>query len=239
MNNKGLFITATDTDVGKTEVAAALAAFIKSKSEHENVNLWKPVQSGVIIGDPNADSYRLLHGSGLDQQEKDIATYTFPKPLAPWVAAKREGKEIDFSVLVEEGLKRLENSDFLITEGAGGLIVPIAENKTIADLASELKLPLIIVARAGLGTVNHTCLSISYARTMGLEVKGVILNGYLNGNDPALKENITMIENFGRVPVLGKLPWLDFENEQGIDWTARRQQWMNLIEKHLDLKLLF
>ncbi|NDI35066.1 dethiobiotin synthase [Chengkuizengella sediminis] len=239
MKSKGLFITATDTGVGKTEVAAALAAFIKNKRKIENVQLWKPVQSGVAMGDPEADSYRLLHGSGLNQKEEDIATYTFSQPLAPWIAAEREGKKINFLKLVEEGRNRLHHSDFLITEGAGGLIVPITQDKTIANLASELKLPMLLVARAGLGTVNHTCLSISYAHKMGLEVKGVILNGYQDEADPSLEENISMIEKFGGVEVLGKLPWMNYQNEQRINWTLRRKKWIEIIDKHLDLRSIF
>ncbi|NBI28527.1 dethiobiotin synthase [Chengkuizengella marina] len=239
MKSKGIFITATDTGVGKTEVAAALAAFIKNSRKFENVQLWKPVQSGVTMGDPEADSYRLLHGSGLDQKEEDIATYTFYQPLAPWIAAEREGKKIDYMKLVSEGHKRRMNSDFLIVEGAGGLIVPITQDKTIANLVTELSLPILIVGRAGLGTVNHTCLTISYARKLGLEVKGVVLNGYEDEADPSIEENITMIENFTDVPVIGKLPWLNVNNEEGINWELRRKKWIKTIHEHLDLKSIF
>ncbi|WP_281890167.1 dethiobiotin synthase [Paenibacillus sp. YYML68] len=227
--HKGLFITATDTDVGKTCVTAALAAYVCQYVEDGSKPcIWKPVQSGVELGDAHADSYRLVHGSGLQQTEEETVTYTFKEPLAPWMAAERTGAEISWDKLRNEGQRRLEARRPLLVEGAGGLLVPLTGKHLVADLAMLLGLPIVIIARPGLGTVNHSLLTIEAARKRGLDVVGVILNGYTDAHDRTLEENRRMIETFGNVPVLGMLPWITVQSysvSTQVDKATIHAQW--------------
>src|SRR5690554_2315413 len=200
--NKGIFITGTDTGVGKTWVTAGLG-YVLAEYQKQDISIWKPVQSGAKLGSAEADSYKLRKGSGTRQSEDDIATYTYDKPLAPWIAARDVNSEINYSVLVEEGNRRLLDHKFLMIEGAGGLLVPLTGEKTIASLMQDMALPLIIIARPGLGTVNHTLLTIAYAKQLGLKVKGIILNHVTDTDQFVVKDNIMMIERFSDVKVLG------------------------------------
>lgn len=239
----GLFVTGTDTEVGKTVVASVLAAAVHRRlrdSEKDNrepfkVGVWKPVQTGVQPGSPEADSARLVNGSGLPMAETDAVSHTFPDPVAPWMAAQRLGERIVFNSLVEEGCSRQRENDFLIVEGAGGLAVPLTDRHMMLHLAAELKLPLLIVARPGLGTVNHTVLTAAYARSAGIEVAGVIMNGYRDGQAAAMAENAMMIERFGEMPVLGKLPWMPDSPSTAEDWSEWRDRWLDIFERDVDL----
>lgn len=253
---RGIFVTGTDTDVGKTQVASGLAAALRlTASRHwPEIRLWKPVQSGVRMGSPDADSSRLLFGggSGYGQKEEDIASVTLPEPLAPWMAARRAGKEIDFERLAREGSDRLEDGCFWIVEGAGGLAVPLTERHLVADLAAALGLPLLIVARPGLGTVNHTLLTVDYARRQGLAMAGVILNGCRAGEERGITENAMMIETFSQVPVIGKLPWLEPSDSEapraaeryergGVSETGKSpawQRWVTCITERVDMNAI-
>ncbi|WP_199622403.1 dethiobiotin synthase [Paenibacillus alkalitolerans] len=237
----GLFVTGTDTEVGKTVVASVLAAAIARKLETETagtVALWKPVQTGVEPGAADADSTRLVNGSGLPIAESETASHTFPDPVAPWMAAQRSGGRIVFNSLVDEGRSRMNACDFLMVEGAGGLAVPLTDRHLMSDLAAELKLPLLIVARPGLGTVNHTLLTAAYARSAGMDIAGVILNGYRDGQAAAMEENAMMIERFGNVPVVGKLPWIPGEPSSPGEWADWRSRWLDIVEQDVDLSAL-
>lgn len=253
----GVFVTGTDTGVGKTAVAAGLAALAERRLRERGpaepaagavsppaapevpraVRLWKPAQSGAAPGAADADSRRLQRASGLAQEEADIASYTLEAPLAPWIAARLAGGGIDYPRLVREGRERLARGDFLLAEGAGGLAVPLTAERLVADLARDLALPLLIVARPGLGTVNHTVLTAAYARQFGLDVAGVILNGVRPDMEPArLAENREMIERFGGVRVWGALPWLPEPDAAADDraWERWREQWLGLWRAHAE-----
>jgi dethiobiotin synthetase len=270
---KGVFVTGTDTGVGKTQVTAGLAALLQKREQHRSsgqrhgeqlrgdqsrgerestetqVRLWKPVQSGAALGSPEADSCRLLHGSGLPMREADIATHTFEAPVAPWLAARAAGTPLLYRDLVADGKRRLQQGGCLLVEGAGGLFVPLAEEQRMADLAADLELPLLIIARTGLGTVNHTLLTVAAARQAGLQVLGVILNDS-QGSAAALSEspaapdqmardNAFMIERFGEVPVLGILPWLPQECWDDAGWAAWRQRWTDELERSVRMDVFY
>jgi len=230
-NKKGLFITGTDTDVGKTQVAYGIAAALTHHFGLEDIRLWKPVQTGVSVGAENADSYRLLHGSCIGkQQEEEIVSRTLPDPLAPWIAAQRSGTTLDYQHLVGAGKARLAQGGMWLVEGAGGLGVPLTKEHLMVDLARDLALPLLIVSRAGLGTVNHTLQTIAYARAAGIEVAGVILNGFREGEEADVMDNAMMIEVFGDVQVLGNLPWMveEAHDEWRMAWAACVAERVNL-----------
>lgn len=228
----GCFITGTDTDVGKTQVAYGIAAALLGEIGETNVRIWKPVQSGVTVGSVHADSYRLWRGSGIrHQSESEMVSMTLSEPLAPWIAARAEGRTISFDSFVQEGHRRLSEDGFWIIEGAGGLGVPLTNQHLIADLAQEMALPLLIVARSGLGTVNHTLQTIYFSRQKGLVVAGVILNGYREHEVEQVQNNAMMIEHFGGVKVLGILPWMP--EEQADAWFAT---WTACIKNRVDLE---
>jgi dethiobiotin synthetase len=223
----GLFITGTDTEVGKTWVAGGLAGVLRQNGL--NVGVWKPVQSGCTADAPDSDSAVLKRLSGVADCANTIATETFAKPLTPSLAARAEGRRVELGPIAEAGHKLSDSYDAMIVEGAGGLTAPLTDTQLVTDLAIHLNLPLIIVARPGLGTINHTLLTVHYARSRGLQVGGVILNGYtgplptLNPNldsppDAALWQdsahtNPAMIALHGDVDILGCVPKLSPQAE--------------------------
>lgn len=242
MNRNGLFVTGTDTGVGKTRVTAGMAAalrrlFAEGSLPALDVKVWKPVQTGVASsGEREADSFRLVSESDLPQNPHHVATLTFPEPLAPWMAARRAGETIDYEALAADGRRRLSDGSFLLVEGAGGLAVPLTEAKLIAHLAADLGLPLLIVARTGLGTVNHTLLTVAMARQYGIRIAGIVLNetaAHGAADRRAVAENAEMIAAFGDVPVVGKLPWMEYADGTGspswIDTIAAELDWTTLL----------
>ncbi|GAA3409798.1 dethiobiotin synthase [Paenibacillus hodogayensis] len=240
---RGLFITGTDTGVGKTRVTAGIAAALRlppawpraerfgALAPSDAVGVWKPVQTGAASPSAReADSWRLAEEGRLTQTAESIAGLTYPAPLAPWMAARRQGEVVDYAALLDDGKRRQAACGFLLVEGAGGLAVPLTATKLMAHLAADLDLPLLIVARAGLGTVNHTLLTAALARQYGLIVAGVVLNETVPGDaEPQrLEENAEMIEAFGDVPVIGKLPYTEWAGEGGTS------EWAAIVKRELD-----
>jgi dethiobiotin synthetase len=203
---KGLFVTGTDTGVGKTVVTGALARSLRDRGLSAGVA--KPVQSGNLAADPEGDAMVLRRLAGVDDAVDEICPYAFRAPLAPLVAARLEGRAIELDAILDALEVLGSRYDSLLVEGAGGWLVPIGEDWTIADLAARLDVPLLVVARAGLGTVNHTLLTVESARACGLTVAGVVLNGSAPSGDASPATNRDLIESFGEVAVLGTLPWL-------------------------------
>ncbi|MFJ8527754.1 dethiobiotin synthase [Bacillus sp. NPDC094106] len=202
----GFFITATDTEVGKTVVTGALAGVLRNRGY--NIGVYKPLQSGHIASNPEGDAARLKAASGVVTETHRICPYSIEEPLAPRLAMKRAGKTVTLAQITSHYNELIEEFDSLFVEGAGGLAVPYTEDALVVDFAKELKLPLIIVARPTLGTVNHTVLTISYAKAHGLTVIGVILSGCKECEMERVQENKEMIEELSGVPVLGLLPEL-------------------------------
>ncbi|MGC9974695.1 MAG: dethiobiotin synthase [Gaiellaceae bacterium] len=193
MNGHGYFVTATDTGVGKTVVTAALASLLRARGR--DVAVFKPVQSGALADDPAGDAAIL----GAE------CVYSFAAPLAPLVAARAEGVTIGLEPILTRAQQLAAKHELLLVEGAGGLLVPLAPGLDIADLAVSLGLPLIVVARAGLGTVNHTLLTIEAARARGLEIAAVVLNGE---SDESTADNAALIEADSGARVLAHIPRL-------------------------------
>lgn len=189
----GYFVTATDTGVGKTFITAALAMALRARGR--DVAVLKPVQSGATSTDPAGDAALL----GAD------CVYAFAAPLAPLVAARAEGRTIEPGPILARAEELAREHELLLLEGAGGLLTPLAEGFDLADLAVAIGLPLIVVARAGLGTVNHTLLTIEAARRRELEIAGVVLNGK---TDESTAENAALIEAGSGMQVIAQVPWL-------------------------------
>ncbi|HET9574013.1 MAG TPA: dethiobiotin synthase, partial [Methyloceanibacter sp.] len=187
----GFFVTGTDTDVGKTLVAAWLLTQF-------DASYWKPVQAGVM---PETDSLVVRRLAEIEPDRILSEAYVLPEAIAPHEAARRAGIAIDMAKFVPPVSDRL-----LVVEGAGGLMVPLTDTAYVIDLAAELHLPLILVARSTLGTINHTLLSLEAIRRRGLPLAGVVING------PETPHNRAAIERYGQVEVIAEIPWLDVVN---------------------------
>lgn len=185
MTPPGVFITGTDTGVGKTVVACELIRRLRGRGIETGV--IKPIETGVGADGP-ADAIALRDAGGDRDPIGDVCPQQFQLPAAPSVAAAAAGRRVDRSAITAAYNRIRQGSDFVVVEGAGGLLVPIDEHFDMLDLANELALPALLVARAALGTINHTQLSLEVARQRGLEVVGVVIShadGVLTAADAA------------------------------------------------------
>jgi dethiobiotin synthetase len=212
---KTLFITGSDTNVGKTVVTGALAAYLRSKEV--KVGVMKPLESGCLSGvRPKGKGKILTKSDSLFLKEMAsstddldlINTYAFEAPLAPGVAAELEGVEISFDRILENFHKLSMIHELLLVEGAGGVMAPIARGKLVVDLMEMMEASALIVARAGLGTVNHTLLTISYLEKRGIEIAGVILNHDRRDGDLSERYNAKTLAQWTHVPIWGTFPFL-------------------------------
>ncbi|MBK7949677.1 MAG: dethiobiotin synthase [Deltaproteobacteria bacterium] len=170
---RGLFVTGTDTNVGKTLVACALARGLRSAGI--DVGVMKPAETGVPASGPT-DAQALRHAAGVEDPIELICPERFALPASPEVAARAENRAVSL-VAIRAAWKRLaQRHAFMLVEGAGGLLVPIDRETDMADLARELGLPVLLVIRARLGTINHTRQSLECAAARGLEVFGVVIS---------------------------------------------------------------
>jgi len=197
----GLFITGTDTGVGKTYVTALLAKHFLA--EGVNVGVMKPIACGPLAEN---DALLLKKKLKLADPLEMINPIRLKKPLAPYPAAKLEKKKIDLNKILTAYKELSIRHDLVLVEGVGGLLVPLTRNLTVADLIKIMGLPAIIVARAGLGTINHTLLTVEALRQRKVSILGIILNCY-KGNDPAEKSNAEMIEELSGLPVIAQIKW--------------------------------
>ncbi len=219
----GFFLTGTDTGVGKTLVAAVLAYLMVQKGY--NVGVAKPFESGVSDPTTLGEDGRLLQwASSCRDAVHCITPYRLSEPLAPAFAARREGIDIDWPHVVASIRDGQGRCDFQLVEGAGGLLVPLAGNRLVADLAKELDLPLLIVARAGLGTINHTLLTLESARTRGLKVAGWIINGLSAAANVAEQHAAEEISRLTDIPCWGVLPQVIGTPQEKVVRLAREMQ---------------
>lgn len=202
---RGLFVTATDTGVGKTEVACALLAAARAGGL-DAVGM-KPAQSGLVPGEPS-DAERLRAASDGVEPLEAICPYAFTPPLAPALAARLEGRTISLERILEGARALAARHQAVLVEGAGGLLVPLTERETYADLAVALALPVLIVARAGLGTVNHTALTVEALRRRGLAVAAIVLNRTAEGDDPSVPHNAGEIARATGIAPAAVLPFV-------------------------------
>lgn len=218
MRPRGFFITGTDTGVGKTVVACALAAW--SRRHGVDVGVMKPVATGgryVANGATGRwvsdDARWLAAAAGASDPWSLVNPICFEEPLAPWTAARRARTAIRLKTPRAAFRSLSSRHPCLIVEGVGGLLVPLGPRTTVADLAKQLGLPLVLVARPGLGTLNHTLLTLEHARRLRLPVRGLILNQSAPpSRDPmarlAEQTNPDVLTRLARVPLLGRLPYL-------------------------------
>jgi dethiobiotin synthetase len=196
---RGLFVTGTDTGVGKTVVSAALMHRYRPTV---SLRYWKPIQTGIEHDDDTADVERLGRCGASEIRRTGIR---LPRPVSPHLAARLDGTTISVALLVESIVRPVPDSTECetarwIVEGAGGVLVPINDTETMADLIRALGLPVLVVARTALGTINHTLLTLEALRRRALQVPGVVMVGDRN------PENRSAIERYGDTLVLGEMP---------------------------------
>jgi adenosylmethionine---8-amino-7-oxononanoate aminotransferase len=226
-----LGVVGTDTGAGKTVVTAAVGAALRHRGLR--VAALKPVASGVAAGEPGEDAALLALATGATAPE--CALLSFARPRSPLAAAAAEGRAVDVEAVVREVTGRATGNglDLLLVEGVGGVLVPLTEAVTVRDLMRRLGAPVLVAARAGLGTINHCALTVEACRTAGLEVVGVVLSDVEVGGDPDLAaENARQVARQCSVPVLGVLPHLPPAALAGPDELARAA------EDHLRLDAL-
>jgi dethiobiotin synthetase len=203
---RGLFITATDTGVGKTVLSAALLA--ASAAEGRSVRAYKPVVTGLeddaeiaARGDWPADHELLGAIAGMDPHE--VSPLRYGPAVSPHLAAALAGERIDPAAMLAAAMRSGDRGEeqALIVEGVGGLLTPLAEEYTVCDLAAALALPVVIAARPGLGTISHTLLTLSVARAAGLDVRAVVLTPWPAQPSVVERSNRATIARLGAVAV--------------------------------------
>jgi dethiobiotin synthetase len=235
---RGLFVTGTDTGVGKTVVTAALAAALRRRGV--DVGVMKPVQTGAVRASDGLialDARFLAAVAEVDDPPDLVCPVLLEAPLAPSVAAELERRDIHPAEILAAYRELQKRHEAVMVEGAGGICVPITGTYLMSDLAREMELPLLVVARPSLGTINHTVLTVHFARAAGLEVLGVAINNY--PADPGLAERTSpaVIEKLAGVPVLGFVahdPKVDVDTGKAGE-TVTRMEGSALLERLLAL----
>jgi dethiobiotin synthetase len=195
---RGVFVTGTGIEVGKTVVAAVIAR--SRAAAGDRVSVFKPVVSG-LDEDGESDHSLLRRAAGSSQSDDEIAPYRYEPPVSPHLGAELAGETIDRERLLGAARAAADGADFLVCEGVGGLLVPLTLGYLVRDFARELALPVVIAAAPGLGTINHTLMTIECARAVGLEVAAVVLTPW--PAEPTVVEatNREAIGRLGQVPV--------------------------------------
>lgn len=200
-----LGITGTDTGVGKTFLGCGLTAALRRR--RLRVAAMKPIETGVSADDPWRDGARLARASGGAFPLSVLAPIVLAQPLAPLLAAQRARAPIDLALLDNAVRATSHYADVLLIEGAGGLLVPVADYVSFATLFARWKVDLIVVGQNRLGVINHVRLTVSVARANGLKVRAVVLSHTTGESaDPSVADNARLISELEGVPVF-ELPW--------------------------------
>lgn len=231
---RGLFVTGTDTDVGKTYVSSEIIRQLRD--QRCSVGAYKPVCSGAVISNTGKSSWsdleELYSATGEEFPHELVCPQRFNAAVAPPRAAVLEDRVVDESLLFDGLHDWKSRVDYLLIEGAGGLLSPVSDQHTNASLARQFGFPILIIARAGLGTINHSLLTIEAAQSRGLRIAGIILNETQprssdTGRDESLVYNLQDLRKWTNCSVLGYWPYqrhaLVDENRQTIslNWQER------------------
>jgi dethiobiotin synthetase len=203
---RGLFISATDTGAGKTVITCAIAR--AWRREGRSFHVCKPVATGAVLraGRRVSDDTIALARAAGDTDLEAITPFVFAEPAAPPVAARQEGMELTLSALVATIRRRQTSDGAMLVEGVGGLLCPLTETDTVAGLITELQLPLVVVARRSLGTLNHVLLTLEAARNRGLRVLGIVVNETTPVSGLAEESNVEELRRRIDVPILAVVP---------------------------------
>lgn len=194
---KQFFVTGTDTGIGKSVVSALICAATSAI-------YWKPIQTGAIEG---TDRCAVMRYAQLPPERTMPEAYCFDPPVSPHLAASWAGVRIELDRLPQPSTRERAA---LVVEGAGGVLVPINDTQFMTDVMRRLGLPVLLISKSGLGTINHTLLSLAALRRSGLEIHGVVMVG------PQNEDNRQAIERYGDVQVVGTVPWLSQINRPNL-----------------------
>ncbi|MEW6201710.1 MAG: 8-amino-7-oxononanoate synthase [bacterium] len=205
---RGIFITATDTGVGKTIITASLARCLTEQGL--NVGVMKPVMTGASPDDPQSDTSILLRLSGVSTPIELATPLWFEEPLSPYAASINSTKKFSIDEILSAYRELQKMHDFVVVEGIGGVLVPLTEGFTVRELIRAMDLPALVVARAGLGTLNHTLLTLESLRNGNIAVRGVVLNTVSSEPDASFATNAKVLSSFlNGVPVYGIIQYID------------------------------
>ena len=224
---RGIFVTGTDTEVGKTVVSAALVICLRGKGL--DASYLKPVGTdGVEIDGrlANPDALWIGRAAGLDDPPALLNPFCLRHPLSPLAAGRLEGVTLSLEEIAAAVQEALARHRFTVVEGVGGLLVPLAEGVTVLDMMAALGLPSLVVGRPGLGTINHTLLTIEAIKARGLEVAGFCFSGAEEHGetDAGLAQNASIVIEFSQTPFWGSLPAVDKSAGGELDSAALAQQ---------------
>jgi dethiobiotin synthetase len=235
---KGVFVTGTDTEVGKTIVTASLVSLLIN--DGFDVGVMKPIETGCPKKNGRLvprDAAFLKVVSGSRDSLSLINPYRFSKPLAPLIAAEIDHKKVKFQKIFSAYRKIRERHDFIFVEGAGGLLVPLTGKLTNLDLILKLALPIILVVGSKLGAINHTLLTLNWARENGIKIIGLIINQLNRSPNPrknlAEKTNPMLIRSFAGVPILGEVPYIPLISRP---YLFSKPAVMNILKRAIDLE---
>jgi dethiobiotin synthetase len=193
--HKGIFVTATDTEVGKTYVSCKILESLKSLDIH--CGCFKPVSTGN-----RNDARALIKASGVEEEADVVTPVFFKNPMSPYGASFLENKKFDLKKVEGTFKYFIDKYDFNVIEGIGGVLVPLKKDFFVIDLIKMFSFPVIVVARHNLGTINHTLLTIEKLKNDNQKILGIILNGNKNKNDVSVKYNAKLIKQLTKLPVL-------------------------------------
>jgi len=209
---KGVFIVGTDTDVGKTVVTSSIMHVLRSNGY--NATYFKAAVSGAFeVGNKiiPGDAMIVREVSNLEESFENITPYVYKAEVSPHLAAKLENKPIQIEVIREKYEYLKIKYDYIIAEGSGGIVCPLIDDErgvyTLENLIVDLNMSIIIVARAGVGTINHTVLTVKYIQAIGINIKGIIINNYID--NLVCNDNIQLIKKLTKVPIIGKLKHIE------------------------------
>lgn len=232
---KGFFITGTDTGVGKTIITAALIKVISRLGF--TTSGMKPLESGCLQqGDllVPPDGMFIKTIAHMEENIGHVTPCRFKSPLAPLPASEIEGITVDFEKIRKAFAGLSKKYDVVIVEGIGGLLVPITRDYSVMDMAKDFNLPLIVVSRPSLGTINHTMLTVNYALKEGLRVAGIIINyNQPPENTPAEATNPEVINRISPVPVIGIFPYLTDMESAAIEKAAEETLDIGILKGYL------
>ena len=191
---KGIFITATGTEVGKTYAACQIASALKKSGI--NIGVFKPFATGNFD-----DAKSLIKAAGVKETAQSVTPEFYKAPMSPYMSAKLEGKTVNVNNALAKYKQLAKKHDFMVVEGVGGLMVPLKETFFVDDFIKRLNLPVIVVASHALGTLNHTMLTVERLRARKVKILGVIVNA-LDKTDVSSRHNAKLIKYFTGLPVL-------------------------------------
>ncbi len=235
MTNRSLFVTGTDTGVGKTTMTAALLLAIQQQGK--SVGILKPIETGVDSEHcEHSDTERLRRLLSPAPSFDSVCLYSFPQPLAPLAAARETGRTIDFSLIRSHMHELLQQFSFLLIEGAGGIFTPITQTHTMRDLVAFLDIPCLIVGHTNLGGINHCLLTLEALQQAGITVCGIMLNEpNVQHTSTTIqqqqKSTVELIQELSSVPVFGPI---GFTQEVETNW----QEGIHLLAEHSEIQRL-